>query len=165
MEHRTEAVTDDVIGHVGDAQRTPAHLWLVGIVSLLWNAFGGFDYTMTQMRDPGYLGMFADQMGMSLAEVIAFFDGFPVWASALWALGVWGSVLGSVLLLSRSRHAVAAFLVSLVGAVLSFAYQFTLDLPPAMETPVNKAMPIVIIAAVALQLWYARRQAKNGVLR
>jgi hypothetical protein len=149
---------------VGQA-RAPWHLWVVGIVSLLWNAFGGYDYTMTQLRDPGYLGMFADQMGMSLAEVNSFFDSFPAWASVLWALGVWGSVLGSILLLMRSRHAVAAFLISLVGAVLSFAYQFTIDLPPAMDTPMNKAMPTVIVGAVILQLWYARRQARNGVLR
>lgn len=145
--------------------RAPWHLWAVGIVSLLWNGLGGLDYTLTQMRHPGYLRMIADQMGMSPAELNAFFDSFPVWVSMLWALGVWGSVLGAILLLMRSRHAVTAFLVSLVGAVLSFAYQYTLDLPPAMDTPMNKAMPIVIVAAIVLQLWYARRQAGNGVLR
>ncbi len=143
----------------------PWHLWAVGIVSLLWNAFGGFDYTMTQLRDPGYLGQFANQMGMSTAEVMAFFDSFPVWASALWAIGVWGSLLGSILLLARSRHAATAFLVSLIAAALSFLYQFTLDLPPGMDTPLNKLMPLVIIVAIILQWWYARRQAAAGVLR
>lgn len=144
---------------------TPWHLWAVGIASLLWNAFGGYDYTMTQLRDPGYLGMMSEQMGMSVAEMNAFFDSFPAWASVLWALGVWGSVAGSVLLLMRSRHAATAFLVSLVSAVLSFVYQYTLDLPAAMDTTMNRLMPLVIVGAIVLQWWYARRQVASGVLR
>ena len=144
---------------------TPWHLWVVGILSLLWNGFGGYDYTMTQMRDPGYFAAISEQMGMSPAEMTAFFDSFPVWASALWAIGVWGSVLGSILLLVRSRHAATAFAVSLVGAALSFLYQLTLDLPPMMDTTMNKVMPVLILGAIVLQWWYARRQAAKGVLR
>lgn len=148
------------------AAGTPWHLWAVGIVSLLWNAFGGYDYTMTQLRDPGYFAMMSEQMHVPAAELTAFFDGFPAWASALWAIGVWGSVLGSVLLLMRSRHAATAFLVSLIGAVLSFAYQFTADIPPEMtDNVMGKVMPFVIVGAVVLQWWYARRQAAAGVLR
>lgn len=155
---------EDVVGAPPTA-KAPWHLWAVGVVSLLWNAFGGYDYTMTQMRDPGYFAMMSKQMHMPVEEMHAFFDSFPVWASALWAVGVWGSVLGSILLLMRSRHAMTAFLVSLIGAVLSFAYQFTLDLPPEMTDSFGKVMPFVIVGAVVLQWWYARRQAAAGVLR
>lgn len=156
---------NEAIADAPSASKAPMHFWIAGIVSLLWNAFGGYDYTMTQLRDPGYLGMMSEQMGMSVAEMNAFFNTFPVWASALWAIGVWGSVAGSILLLMRSRHAVTAFLISLVGAVLSFIYQFTLDLPPAMDTGMNKVMPLVIVGAIVLQWWYARRQVAAGVLR
>ena len=156
-----EATVDDALR----VSRTPTHLWLVGILSLLWNAFGAYDYAMTQLRDPGYFAAISGQMGMSPAEMTAFFDSFPTWASALWAIGVWGSVAGSILLLMRSRHAVTAFLISLVAAALSFLYQFTLDLPPAMDTAVSKVMPVVILAAIVLQWWYARRQTATGVLR
>ncbi len=148
------------------AAKPPVLFWIVAIVSLLWNGFGGYDYTMTQMRDPGYFATMSQKMGMSVAEMNAFFDTFPVWASALWAVGVWGSVLGSILLLARSRHAVTAFIVSLIGAVLSFAYQFTIDLPPAMaDSAMTKVMPFIIIGAIVLQWWYARRMRAAGVLR
>lgn len=146
--------------------KTPGHLWLVGIVSLLWNAFGGYDYTMSQMRDPAYLEATMGPMGMSVDQSIAFLDSFPVWADVLWALGVWGSVAGSLLLLLRSRFAVIAFLASLAGAVLSFAYQYTIDLPPQMaDNTMGKVMPLVIVLAVVLQWWYARSQKAAGVLR
>src|SRR3546814_16652880 len=76
--------------------KTPWHLWAVGIVSLLWNAFGAFDYVMTKLRNPEYMAAFTP-------EQQSFFYSFPLWANVGWALGVWGSVLGSVLLLGRSR--------------------------------------------------------------
>ncbi|MBX7501994.1 hypothetical protein K3181_11125 [Qipengyuania sp. YG27] len=146
--------------------KAPWHLWVVGLVSLLWNAFGGYDYTMSQLRDPAYLEATMGPMGMSVDQSIAFLDSFPVWADVLWALGVWGSVAGSVLLLLRSRFAVTAFLVSLVGAILSFAYQYTIDLPPQLaDNTMGKIMPLVIILAVVLQWWYARSQKAAGVLR
>lgn len=144
----------------------PWHLWLVGILSLLWNAFGCYDYTMTQLRDRAYIEAAMQPMGMTYEESIAFFDSFPAFASALWALGVWGSLAGAILLLLRSRHATAAFLISLVGALGSFAYQFSMEMPPAMaESSMAKVMPPVIIVLVILQWWYARRQTAAGVLR
>lgn len=149
----------------GADTRTPWHFWLAAIVSLLWNGFGGYDYTMTQMRDPGYFAMMSEQMHVSVDELSAFFDSFPVWASALWAIGVWGSVAGSVLLLMRSRHAVTAFIVSLIGAILSFIYQFTMDVPAEMTDSLGQVMPFVIVGAIVLQWWYARRMRAAGVLR
>lgn len=157
---------DETIAEPGAATGAPVHLWIVGIVSLLWNGFGGYDYTMSQLRDRAYLEATMGPMGMSVEESIAFLDSFPAWASALWAVGVWGSLLGSVLLLMRSRHAVTAFLASLIGAVLSFAYQYTVDMPPQLaDSTMGKVMPIIIVGAVALQLWYARRMTAQGVLR
>lgn len=157
---------DETISAPETATRAPAHLWIIGLVSLLWNGFGGYDYTMSQLRDPGYLEATMGPLGMSVEESIAFLDSFPVWASALWAIGIWGSVLGSILLLMRSRHAVTAFLASLVGAILSFAYQYTIDLPPQLaDSTMGKVMPLIIVGAVALQLWYAKRMTARGVLR
>ena len=84
---------------------------------------------------------------------------------AIYIISDVGSVAGSILLLLRSRHAVTAFVISLVGAVLSFIYQMTIDLPPAMDSTMNKVMPLVIVGAIVLQWWYARRMRAAGVLR
>ena len=40
--------------------RAPAHLWIVGILSLLWTSFGAYDYTMSNMRSAAYLGKMGD---------------------------------------------------------------------------------------------------------
>ena len=138
----------------------PKHLWVVGILSLLWNGYGAYDYTMSHI---GGLEFF-EAAGLDEAA-FAWFEAMPAWATAAWAIGVWVSLLGSVLLLLRSRHAATAFLVSIVGALCSFAYQFTSDRPASMDGAMTTVMPIVIMILIAAQWYYARRQAAAGVLR
>ena len=139
---------------------TPMHLWVVGILSLLWNAFGAADYTMTELGSLAWFQM----MGLG-AEELGWTRSFPAWVVAAWAVGVWGSVAGALLLLARSRHAATAFLLALIGAAASFAYQFTAeDKPTSMEGGAAVAMPVVIMILIVAQWYYARRQAAAGVL-
>lgn len=139
--------------------RTPAHLWIVGVVSLLWNSFGAFDYVMSQTENEAYLAQFTD-------EQLAYFAGFPAWTDAFWALGVWGAVLGSLLLLLRSRHSVIAFAVSLVGLFGSTIYMFGMTTPPpSMMTTGIIAMNVAIWAIAIGLLIYARTLTARGLLR
>ena len=91
------------------AEKAPWHLWAVGVVSFLWNCMGAFDYASTEFGGTAYL----QSAGMG-AEEIAYVQSFPTWATAAWAVGVWFCVIGSVLLLVRSRLALYAFALSLV---------------------------------------------------
>lgn len=143
-------------GAAGGAR--PWHLWLVGILGLVWNAGGAFDYTMTQTRNEAYLARFTE-------EQLAYFFGFPAWADAAWALGVWSAVAGSVLLLARSRWAAWAFAVSLAGLALTALYQFTADMPESLSGPGMWAFAAAIWAITIFLLWYAAAMRRRGVLR
>jgi hypothetical protein len=147
-----------------EVTKTPVHLWIVGVVATLWNSIGVTDYFMTRTRGAAWI----DEVmpGIDSAKFMAYIDAFPVWASIGWALGVWGALAGSLLLLARSRHAVVALAVSLVGAVVGIGYQLAnpADIPE-LATGANAVMPYVIIAIAAVLLWYAMRQKAAGVLR
>lgn len=135
--------------------KAPWHLWLVGVVTLLFNAMGVLSYVTTE------LGMLAE-MGMT-PEQIAFMDSYPAWAIGLWALGVWGAFAGSVLVLLRSKWAVAAMMVALVGLVGTTVYNYALTtVPESMQAP---ALDVAIWAVTLFLLFYARRMAAVGVLR
>ena len=146
------------------ATKAPVHLWIVGIASLLWNAFGGYNYTMTRTRGADYL---RDMMpGSDANAMMAYIDSFPMFAQIGWGLGVWGAVAGSILLLLRSRWAVVAFAVSLIGAVLSLGYQLVGPPGPAgMSEGMMAVMPYIIIALTVAQLLYAQTMRTKGVLR
>lgn len=141
---------------------TPWHLWLVGVLSLLWNGFGGYDFIQTTTRGEAYMreSGFGDEM-------IAYYNAMPAWMYAPWTLGVWGAVIGSLLLLARSRFAVHAFGLSLIGAVVSLIYSKMINPPPALpsELAMMQWMPYVITLIAAFLAWYAWTMAKKGVLR
>jgi hypothetical protein len=139
--------------------KAPRHLLIVGVLALLWNAMGAFDYVMTETRNSSYMSSFT-------ADQLAYFNSFPKWAIATWAVGVWGGVVGSLLLLFRRRLAVIVFTVSLLSAALTFIYNFGLsDGLRIMGGTGALLMPGVILLIGALLLLYSRRMVRNEALR
>jgi hypothetical protein len=137
----------------------PAHLWIVGILALLWNGFGCYDYLMSVTANPAYLAKLP-------ADAVAYQQALPAFATAFWALGVWGGLAGALLLLMRSRYAVWAFALSLIGAVCGLGYQmFMTTRPASMTAGAGAVIPWVIIAIAAFQLWYSRSLERKGALR
>lgn len=145
-----------------ETAKTPWHLWVAGVLSLLWNGFGAFDFIQTTTRGEAY--MRASGFG---DEMIAYYNALPVWMYVPWTLGVWGAVIGSILLLLRRRWAVHAFALSLAGAVVSLIYSKFINPPPALpaEFAIMAWMPYVITLIAAVLAWYAWAMARKGVLR
>ena len=139
-------------------------MWIVGILSTLWSCVGCYDYVMTRMRNTDYLAKMMPKVDPN--AMLAWVDSFPLYAQIGWGLGVWGGLLGSILLLMRSRYAVWAFGLSLIGAVLGLGYQIALAPPLAgADDMLSKLMPYVIILIAVGLFLYARAQAAKGVLR
>jgi hypothetical protein len=140
--------------------KTPRHLWVVGIVSLLWNAMGAVDFTMTQMNSEAWLKGFTP-------EQREYIHGFPAWSVAAWGTGTLGAFFGSVLLLLRKGMAFHLFAASLVGAVFTSLYSFVLS--DGMKVMGGGAGMIafnaIIVAVSVLLVVYARNMRKRGVLR
>jgi len=139
--------------------RTPWHLWAVGVIAVLWNGFGVYDFLMTLTGGEEYL------RSMKMTEPqIAYFDAMPAWTYGPWLLGVGGAFAGAILLLLRRRWALHAFLLSLLGLALSLVYTFLLsDGAEVMGDAIY--MQAVVIAGALFFTWYAWMMAKRGVLR
>jgi hypothetical protein len=145
-----------------ESRSAPVHLWIVGILSLLWSGFGCYDYLMTRMRNAEWITSMMP--GTDPNAVFAWVDSFPIWAQIGWGLGVWMGLVGSLLLLIRSRHAVWTLALSLLGAVIGLGYQMSNPMP-GVTGFMATGMPIIIIL-IALGLYlYARAQRASGVLR
>ncbi len=138
--------------------KTPWHIWAVGSISLLWNAMGGVDYTLTHTHNAKWLAG-------TTVEQMAWFDQFPAWATSCWALGVWGAIAGSILLLLRSRWAVPAFGISLFGLIGSHIYQFGSKAPDGINTASGTWFAAALAAIAVALLLYAIRMRKNGLLQ
>ena len=142
-----------------EGRAAPVHLWIVGILALLWNGYACYEYLMTNLKDQAFMARIP-------ADQLAYMDSLPSWLTAFWALGVWGGLAGAILLLIRSRYAVWAFALSLVGAVIGLGYQmFIAKMPASMTAGAMAFMPWVIIIVCLVLLWYARGHEKQGALR
>ena len=144
-------------------ERAPMHLWIVGGLAAVWNGFGSCDYTMTRMHNDGWITTMMP--GTDPQAIYSYVEGFPIWASFGWGLGVWMGLLGSILLLMRNRWSVPAFGLSLIGAILGLGYQIASPANlPDMDKGINPYFPYIIIA-IALGLFlYARAMNRKGLL-
>lgn len=140
--------------------KTPWHMWTVGAVSLLWNAMGALDFAMTQTRNAAWMS----QLTPGQQEYVY---AFPFWAVGAWGLATWGSLLGSVLLLARSRLAVPVNIAVIPCMLLTSLYTFVLsDGLKAMGGGIGHVIFNASIALICFLLAaYARSMRKRGVLR
>ena len=141
------------------AAKTPWHLWVVGIGGLLWNSFGAFDYFMTKTQGDARL----EKAGMNEAQ-IAYMHSAPAWMTVVWALGVWGAMLGTILLLMRTKLAVPVFLVSMVSFVISALYNTVIRPMPGAEAS-HMIMMLVIFLGCVFFVWYSMRARRQGLIR
>lgn len=135
----------------GAAGKLPMSFWVVALLGLLWNAFGGYLYLLSKFD-------FEAAMQGADPAMREYALNMPIWAHIGWSVGIWGSVLGSVLMLMRSRHAVTAFLASLIGALVSFAAQGMAGVLPV-------GLSAGIAAVIAFLWWFCRNEAAKGTLR
>jgi hypothetical protein len=134
--------------------------WVVSVVAVLWNGFGAYDYFMSKTQGDAYLR----QSGMSAAQ-IAHMHAYPVWMTADWAIGVWGGLLGALLLLARMRYAFHVFAVSLAAFLVMLAYTYLLSDGAAVMGQQGMIFNLVILALCVVFTWYAWTMTKRGVLR
>jgi hypothetical protein len=138
--------------------KTPVHLWIVGILSALWNAGGAFDYYATQSRMESYMSQFTP-------ELLEYFYAFPAWMDAVWAIAVWGSLLGSVGLLLRKRWASWLFGAAIVCLGASTVYNFVLSDGLALMGTEGAVFTAVIWVITLFLFFYSRAMTARGVLK
>ncbi len=138
--------------------KTPALLWIVGIVALLWYAMGCYDYVMTMTGNAAYLGALTP-------EQVEFVTTKPSWTVGFWALAVWSGLLGALLLLMRKALAANVFLISFLASLVANAHSFLVSDGAATLGTASMIFTGVIIALSLAFVAYARAMEGRGVLR
>lgn len=132
---------------MNNAKRDGVHwsFWVISVVALIWNVMGGMNF-LVQMNA---------EMVSSMPETHrVIIESRPVWATAGFAVTVFGGMLGCFLLLLRKSVAVYVFAASLLGVIVTHAHTIGLTIDSNLfEMIMMIGMPLVV--AVFL-VWYAR---------
>jgi hypothetical protein len=138
--------------------RRPWHLWSIGIIGALWSSMGVLSFVLTQLNVEAVMSQFPP-------EQREYFESFPFWAIACWAIGVFGGVIGCLLLLLGNRLALPVLLASVIGWIGSnLGGLFLLGGMEVMGRASDLGLTFPVLFAVLLAC-YARAMRKKGALR
>lgn len=118
------------------------------LLGVAWNLFGTIQFVKTLQSTPESLV----QMGMT-AQQAAVYSAYPVWMNLAFAVGVFGGLGGSLLLLARKRLAQHVFAASLVGYVVLFVGDITEGVFAALGASQVVVLSFVVLIAAALFVW------------
>lgn len=126
-------------------QRAHWSFWLIGAVALIWNLAGAVNF---------FVQMNPEMLAMYRPAEQAIVESRPAWATAAFALAVFGGSLGGLLLLFRRSAARHLFIASLLGVVVTMADTLSADIDfGAGEILGIILMPVVV---AVLLIWYAK---------
>ncbi len=134
-----------------------AAYWVIAIIAFIWNIMGVMAYLQQ-----AYM---TDEAKQLLPEAErALYDNVPVWATAAFALAVFGGLLGSLSLLLRKKIANLLFTVSLLGIIVQMSYNFLLSNSIDVYGPVGMIMPIMILVLGIFLFMYSKNATTKGWL-
>ena len=137
------------------SRTTPWHVWVVGILALLWNASGAYVIMMGQ----------AGRLPNAKPEEVAFYAAQPAWLVIVADIALLAGIAASVAVLLRNRAAVWLFALSLAAMAGSNAYDLAVG-TSLMIGNLGASIATGVIALLGvLELLYARAMRKRSVLR
>jgi len=135
---------------MSDQETAKVHwsFWLIAVFALMWNALGSVNFVM-QMNSEMIEGYREAER--------AIIVGRPVWATAGFALGVFGGALGGLLLLFKKAIAHQVFVASLIGIVVTMIHTTLVAVGPAEFGLAGIFIMIILpMLVAAFLIWYAR---------
>lgn len=125
--------------------KAPVHLWVVGLLLVLWNAWGVALAVGVQTR----------QLPTFRPEDVAFFEAQPLWIALVADLGAVAGVAGAVSLLLQSRWAVRFFVAQVTLIALTNLYEVANGTSLLLDSPEVRGATAVLVALLAAQILYA----------
>jgi len=128
--------------------------WVIGAVALVWNGMGAINYFM--QMDPETLASYPETHR-------AIVEGRPPWATAGFAIAVFGGALASLLLLLRKSAAYYLFIASLLGVILTMIH--TVGVASSrndfglFEVSMTIVMPLLVATFL---VWYSKNTESRG---
>ena len=136
--------------------KAPTWFKVVAVIAILWNAAGVYNYIFQVTSSPDEL---AAAYGAIETEIML---SRPAWATAGFALAVWGGLVGSILLLMRKSLATPVLLISLVGVIIQQIHGFFMVeySEPIGADGILLAMSVLIVSVILV--WLSRIATARG---
>lgn len=130
-------------------EKPPLWFWIVSVLVLLWNLMGVLAYLQQAFMTEEALAALSEPERLLL-------ETRPAWATAAFALAVWGGLLGCIALLLRKKWARPVLIISLIGILVQMIHSFFISNNLEVYGPGEISMPILIILIGVGLVFFAR---------
>lgn len=131
--------------------------WVIAIAALLWNIMGVSAYLIdAYMPEEVFNALPEAQQEM--------YNTRPAWATAAFALGVFGGLLGCIFLLMRKKLAKPLFIISLLSVLALYVYMFAISNVLEVMGTSSIYMPIMVTTVCVLLVLFTNKSIKKGWL-
>ena len=127
--------------------KPPVWFWFLSALALIWNALGVQQYLL---------------QAYNTAEQLVLIDNTPAWATAAFAIAVFGSVIACILLLLRKKLAKTVFLVALIAIIVQMVYGLLIAKNYEVFSSFEVSMSIFVPVIGILLYLFAKRSAEKG---
>lgn len=134
--------------------RRPWHLWIVGVLSLLWNGGGAYTVMMAQ----------AGRLPNVDALEASYYAAQPLWFVIATDVALIATILAALALLMRNRVAAWLYAFALIAFIVNNLYDLAAGTSLMLKDRGWLVMTIIIATISVLQLAYAWKMKKRGVL-
>lgn len=131
--------------------------WVIGVLSLIWNAFGVMAYLGQKL-------MTEEMKTMIPKDQLAIIENTPAWATAAFAIAVWFGFIGSIFLLLRKKMAKTLFIISFIGVFAQLIYNLFLTNAVEINGSLSLIQPLVTIGISLFLIWHAKKCIQDGML-
>lgn len=137
------------------AGKAPWHLWVVGVLAVLWYGSGAYTIVSAQLGTlPGLE-----------PEETAYYAAQATWFALLTDLGLACGIAAGIAFLLRSRWAVTLSLIMIVAIAVTAAYDLAAGTSRMYANNAALVVTLLIWVVAGLQYMYAAAMRRRGVLR
>lgn len=140
-----------------NSNKPNALFWIVATIALIWNGIGILNY-LTQ----AYMTV---EMKASMPEAqVEFMENRPSWATAAFAIAVFGGTLGAILLFFRKKLAFTLFVLSFLGVIVQMASDVFMNSESFEFSVAEISLTGLIVAIGIFLIIYSKSSYKKGWL-
>lgn len=129
--------------------KIPIWFWVVAILFLLWNIMGVFSFFVhTFISDEALAALPTNEREL--------YGDYPIWTTIIFAIAVFGGLLGSLGLVLKKKWSKLAFIISLCAVIPQMIHNVFFTKSMDVYGPGQAAtMPVLIVIFGIFLVWFS----------
>lgn len=131
--------------------------WIIAIFALIWNSLGIHGYLQQAYNTEAFRIQYS-------TEQLTAIDNLPSWYAAVFAIAVFSSTIGCLLMLAKKKTSNLLFKIGLLAVIIQTSYNLFIYEGKELYGPFEYSMLVMIPAISIYLVWYSKGATLKGWL-